>query len=301
MIPVAKRAETAPYVASLIDHGFVHFQGIYSQAQVATFRSIYEQAAADWRYVNGSESSPDAVGALLERFPRQVLHALTHPVLLGFAEAVMGPFVQLDSVVVNSDSPVDIEHRMLPVMWHRDRFGSLPPSVYVRPASIVFLSYLQPMTDDVGPLRVIPGSHRHARQLGPDELCAALPDELLIRTEPGDVVAIHHNLMHAGTRNTSHQDRRFFGFIFQLSTLRSEDNFSGPNCQALARSARICHDRRLMRLIGEDPLIFPRQNSGFTSSHEGDWRHWNEEDLAYGGEAAVAAAAAAQVRSDLAL
>jgi Phytanoyl-CoA dioxygenase (PhyH) len=300
MITVARQAAIAPYLASLTDLGYAHFHGIFSPAQVASFNSVYDQAAADWRFATGAEDPPEAVGGLLERFPRLVLPALTNPVLLGFAEAAMGPFIQLDSVVVNSDAPVSPEHHMQPVMWHRDRFGSVPPDVYVRPASIVFLSYLQPMTDDAGPLRIVPRSHRQARLLNVDELHTALADETLIRTDPGDVVAIHHNLLHAGTRNTSDRDRRFFGFIFQLSTLRPEDNFAGPTCRAMAESARLCHDRRLMRLLGEDPLIFPRQNSGFTASHEGDWKRWSEEDAVYAQEAALAADTTERVRSALA-
>jgi ectoine hydroxylase-related dioxygenase (phytanoyl-CoA dioxygenase family) len=213
----------------------------------------------------------------------------------------MGPFAQLDSVVVNSDPPVPSEQRGLPVMWHRDRFGFVPPGAYVRPASVVFLAYLQPMTDDAGPLRVIPGSHRDPRLLTPDDLYAPLPDEQLIHTEPGDAVAIHHNLLHAGTRNTSQADRRFLGFILNLSVLRAEDNFAGPNCRALASSARRDKDRRLLRLLGEDPLIFPRQNSGFTRGDEADWQRWRDEDAEHAGEAAVTAATASTVRSELAL
>jgi hypothetical protein len=127
MIPVAGCDVTARYLASFRDLGYVHFRGIYTPAQVAAFYSIYDQAAADWQYTLGSADPPDAIGGLLERHPRKVLPALTHPVLLGFAEAALGPFVQLDSVVVNSDSPASHDHYMQPVMWHRDRFGSVPP------------------------------------------------------------------------------------------------------------------------------------------------------------------------------
>jgi ectoine hydroxylase-related dioxygenase (phytanoyl-CoA dioxygenase family) len=124
-----------------------------------------------------------------------------------------------------------------------------------QPAS--FLSYLQDMTQAVGPLRVVPGSHRRARLLSAQEVHARLPDEVLVRAKAGDTVAIHHNLLHSGTRNTSEQDRRFFGFIYNLSTIQQEDNFAGPNCRALAESARRSNDRRLLRLLGHDPLIFP--------------------------------------------
>ena len=301
MIPVAGKAQTGPYVPAFTEQGYACFRGVYSASQVETFHAIYERAVADWQFAAGTEDPPDAVGGLLERFPREVFPALTHPVLLGFAEAVMGPFVQLDSAVVNSDPPVTPDQRRQPVMWHRDRFGSVPSGAYVRPASIVFLSYLQPMTDAAGPLRVVPGSHREARLLSGGELRAPLPDEVLIRAEPGDVVAIHHNLLHSGTRNTSDHDRRFLGFIYNLSTLRAEDNFAGPNCRALADSARRASDRRLLRLLGEDPLIFPRQNSGFTTGHESDWQRWHNEDTAFAKEAAAIAATSHRVRSLLGL
>ncbi|HEY2578401.1 MAG TPA: phytanoyl-CoA dioxygenase family protein [Streptosporangiaceae bacterium] len=157
------------------------------------------------------------------------------------------------------------------------------------------------MTDAAGPLRVVPSSHRTARLLSGDELRTPLPDEALIRTEPGDVVAIHHNLLHSGTSNTSDRDRRFFGFIYNLSSLRSEDNFAGPNCRALLNSARRTNDRRLLRLLGEDPLIFPRQNSGFTTEHESDWQRWHDEDTTFAKEAAAAASTSRRVRAALAL
>lgn len=60
-------------------------------------------------------------------------------------------------------------------------------------------------------------------------------------------------------------DRRFFGFIYNLSGLRQEDSFTGPNCTALLASARQTNDRRLAWLRGSDTLIFPRQNSELIS------------------------------------
>lgn len=302
MIPVAADpAQVRGHVAAFTEQGYSHFRGVYSTAQVETFHELYERAVADWRFANGTEDHPGAVAGLLERFPREVFPTLTDPVLLGFAEAVMGPFVQLDSSVLNGDLPVSPNQHGQPVMWHRDRFGSVPPGGYVRPASIVFLSYLQQMNDAVGPLRVVPGSHRQARLLSDDELYAPLPDEILVRDEEGDVVAIHHNLLHSGTRNTSDRDRRFFGFIYNLSTMRQEDNFAGPNCRALINSAKRTNDRRLLRLLGEDPLIFPRQNSGFTNDHEHDWQRWHEEDTEFAHETADAAARSHRARSVLAI
>ena len=192
----------------------------------------------------------------------------------------MGPVVQLDSAVLAGDQPVEHSKRAQPVMWHRDRSGFLPPPEYLRPHSVVFMAYMQEMTDDVGPLRVIPGSHRYPRTLSSDDLHRAASGERLLPTRPGDMVAIHHNLLHAGGHNVSARERRFLGFIYNQSMLRQEDNFSGPNCQALIATARRTRDRRLLRLLGVDPLIFPRQNSGFTEPAEAAWQQWLTEDAA---------------------
>ncbi|MGH3912742.1 MAG: phytanoyl-CoA dioxygenase family protein [Pseudonocardiaceae bacterium] len=302
MIPViTDPAQIREHITAFTEQGYAHFHGAYNAARIGMFHELYERAVADWRFTNGAEDHPGAVAGLLERFPREVFPALTHPVLLGFAETVMGPFVQLDSCVLNGDPPVSPDQHGQPVMWHRDRFGSVPLGGYVRPASIVFLCYLQQMTDTVGPLRVIPASHRRSRLLSDGELHTPLPDEVLMRAEPGDVVAIHHNLLHSGTHNTSDRDRRFFGFIYNLSTFRQEDNFAGPNCRALLESAERTNDRRLLRLLGEDPLIFPRQNSGFTSDHQHDWQRWHNEDAEFAREAADVATSSHRARSVLAI
>lgn len=298
---VADPALIRKHVADFIEQGYVHFSGIYTPAQVEKFHELYERAVADWQFANGTDEHPGAVAGLLERYPREIFPAVAHPLLLGFAEAVMGPFVQLDSTVLNGDLPVNSDQRDQPVMWHRDRFGSVPPDAYVRPASIVFLAYLQQMTEAVGPLRVVPGSHRQARLLSAEEVYGRLPDEVLVRANAGDAVAIHHNLLHSGTRNTSDRDRRFFGSIYNLSTIRQEDNFAGPNCRALAESAGRSNDRRLLRLLGDDPLIFPRQNSGFTDEQDRDWQRWQDEDAQFAAQAGDVAATAHRVRAALAV
>ncbi|WP_194838258.1 phytanoyl-CoA dioxygenase family protein [Nocardia sp. XZ_19_369] len=301
MIPIAAPDVVAPHVETFIAQGYVHFKGIYGTEQVAVFRDLYRRAVADWQFTNGTDENPGAVAGLLERYPREVLPAVTHPLLLGFAEAVMGPFVQLDSVVLNSDPPVSPDQHNTPVMWHRDRYGSVPSHAYTRPPSIVFLTYLQTMTNDVGPLRVVPGSHRTPRLIATDQLHSRHDDETLIPAEAGDTVAIHNNLLHSGTNNTSNQNRQFLGFIYNTSTMRQEDNFAGPNCRALVQSAQTCNDRRLQRLLGEDPMIFPRQNSGFTTEPHHDWQRWNAEDNTYAAEAAQYSTLTLTTRANLAV
>jgi hypothetical protein len=51
------------------------------------------------------------------------------------AEAVMGPFVQLDSVVVNSDPPVDLRD---PAWSNIGRFSPVPRGGAAAPAGLLF-------------------------------------------------------------------------------------------------------------------------------------------------------------------
>jgi len=76
----------SPFITSFEDRGFAHFQGVYTADQIEAFHDLHSDVVADWCYVNGSDITPDAVGGLLERFPRRILHAVSHPLLLGFAE-----------------------------------------------------------------------------------------------------------------------------------------------------------------------------------------------------------------------
>ena len=48
--------------------------------------------------------------------------------------------------------------------------------------------------------------------------------------------------------------------------------------QAIVQTARANEDRRLMRLLGEDPLLYARANSGFSRDDESMWAEWIAED-----------------------
>jgi hypothetical protein len=159
MIEVAKGDEIRRAAQDLRNDGYAIFREALDEQRVASLRNLRARAVHDWRYTSGLDSMPDAVGAMLERAPRTIFPLVTHPLLVGFAEAVMGPVVQLDSAVLAGDPPSSAAKVNCAVMWHRDRFGSIPPAEYVKPASIVFIAYLQDMTPRMGQLRVIPGSH----------------------------------------------------------------------------------------------------------------------------------------------
>lgn len=174
---------------------------------------------------------------MLERAPRDILPLVSHPTLLGFGEAIMGPVVQLDSAVLAGDPSDETITTNAPVMWHRDRFGSIPPTAYVKPASVVFISYRPRHGPGDGPTAGAARSHRRPDRVPDSGLHAPVGGERLLGLDAGDVVALHHNVLHSGGRNTSSQERRFLGFIYNVSMLRQEDNFeSAPPAGAIVQS-----------------------------------------------------------------
>lgn len=246
MIPVAPTQTFAPQVADFKQDGYCVFPGLLGAETVEGLNLLREQAVRDWRFASAAADFPDAVGAMLERAPRDILPLVSHPILLGFGEAIMGPVVQLDSAVLAGDPSDETVMTNAPVMWHRDRFGSIPPTVYVKPASVVFISYLQDMSQEMGQLRVLPASHRRPDRVPDSGLHSPVTGERLLGIGAGDVVALHHNVLHSGGRNTSGQERRFLGFIYSVSMLRQEDNFDGPNCCLMREAA--CVRRRYATL-----------------------------------------------------
>lgn len=136
--------------------GFLHLPHMLTADHIRQFRELRVAAVRDWCYVQGTTERPLVVGDLLERYPRAMLPVVAHARLLDLAEEIMGPFVQLDSLILFGAPPDPRRRHGKPVCWHRDRFGSFPTGAYVRPLTLICFAYLQSMTTEAGPLRVIP-------------------------------------------------------------------------------------------------------------------------------------------------
>lgn len=276
-LEVTSAIELEAEVQTFVRDGYVVLRNVVPPADVLAWRDVRERLFDEHRWMYGADApSPPVLMTVLEREPQAALATIAHPRILGLAEAPMGPIVQLDSAVLCSASSRPPSERGAVVAWHRDRYGHLPNGAYLAPAAIVCFAYLQPMTKDYGPLRVVPGSH--VEPLTVEDRQAARADEVLVHTAVGDVVLIHHMVLHSGTACTAGDPRSFFGWIYSRSAFRQQDSFDGPVCAALRRAAEARRDRRMLRLLGADPLVFPRQNSGFVRRPEVDWTEWLRED-----------------------
>ncbi len=134
--------------------------------------------------------------------------------LLDTAEGLLGPDVQLLALDLLMTRPGCGQ-----TGWHRD-----VAFVCNKTLSINTGIYLQDMTDAVGPLRVVPGSHRR-EQFPPSE--ETLPGEIKVAVKAGSAVMFDAGLWHTGSPNAS-ADIRFglFPYFGRYFVKRMQDHFT---------------------------------------------------------------------------
>src|SRR3954471_6375578 len=121
--------------------GFTVFPGLHA-ARVAAWREAYPTLRRRFNAPHGGDDG-DLVD-VVEMAPELFLDAVADPTVLDFAERVMGPRVQLDSVHFRLDPVVPAEQRLRPVHWHRDMDAQFPPDgAYLHPLAINAITYLQ--------------------------------------------------------------------------------------------------------------------------------------------------------------
>lgn len=202
---------------------------------------------------------------------------LLNPTVLDFAEYVMGPFVQLDSMEITGFPSRPIDELNLVADWHRDAFSysdtwandsnriHLTSHPYTAPTACNCLTYLQDMNRSTGSLRVIPGSHLDYTHIAEDKRKKPHNREVLIELNAGDMIFTHNELLHSGSTNTSNETRYFVSIYFQRIGLPHRDRFDVPEINTLLQSARKRNDRRVQRLFGEDPLFFDREQKAWSA------------------------------------
>ena len=255
--------------------GFTIFERVFDEAQMELWKEKHQELSA-------THNGQTWFGNTLELAPELMWEAVSHQTILEFLEMVMGPFVQLDNLTLAAFPSIEAEKAEGRVSgWHRDRWAHVPfTDAYHRPNAINAISYLQDLTDEFGPLRVIVGSHRKPITIGESDRGIPHPDETIVHMKAGDVVITHNGLIHSGTPNTSGQLRYFFSIYYNLTWLKHTDHHTGPHTQKLLADAKAQNHHQHMRLLGVDEQLQPRCNSGFLHSDEERWEQWAAADRA---------------------
>lgn len=259
-------------------NGFTLFPKMFDASWVKAMRDSFEEIADRIPNPDGSRSATFV--DVLEHKPDLVFPAMTNERLLDFAEMIVGPHVQLESITYRRTAPEGPTTN--PVLgFHRDMFAEFPQqNVYHRPLLFNALSYLQDLDDENGLLRIIPGSHMKAMSLTPEEKKQPHPDEVIVYPQAGDVAVFHNAIVHSGTANYSKDYRYLFFLTMNHSWLKYRANYSGPVSESIKARARAIGDRRLLRLLGEDEKFVQRANSGFMQPDDLIWEKWIAEDAA---------------------
>ena len=154
---------------------------------------------------------------------------VTNSIMLDFAELVMGPFVQLDSFEVSGFPIRELGLTDSVDLWHRDAFNvtqtwidhplfsSKKRRPYTPPLACNCLTYLQDMTAESGPLRVIPGSHLDYTRIPESAERRVHVRERLLDVKAGAMVFTHNELLHSGTWNVSEHYRYFLSVTSAVS------------------------------------------------------------------------------------
>ena len=126
--------------------GFTVFPQTFDETWMQRAREIFEETVNRIPYQG--DTPPTNLINMIEHAPHHTLQAITVPKILDFAEAIIGPYVQLESIT----------YRRIPSITKAEA-AKQSKGGYHRPLLFNAIVYLQNLTDETGPLRVIPGSH----------------------------------------------------------------------------------------------------------------------------------------------
>lgn len=126
-----------------------------------------------------------------------------HPLLFGAAEAVVGPGCRVNGLSMRAPLPGFGQQGLHPDFAERQTSG--PWQV------LAAMWYVSEITQDNGPLRVIPGSHRSARDPNDDMEWISMgphPNEVKLVGPAGSLILFNSaSLWHSGTLNYSAEPR----------------------------------------------------------------------------------------------
>ncbi|NKB68609.1 MAG: phytanoyl-CoA dioxygenase family protein [Candidatus Latescibacteria bacterium] len=208
--------------AHFVEQGYYLARGVFSSEEVAgletDFDRIVEQISASGESINGrwggeANQRLGAEGTVVlhthnvQHYSAAWLQALMHKGFLDRAEAILGADIVLHHSKLFQKPP----EQGAPFPLHQD-WGYFPTENDTMIAAIIHLS---PATDDMGCVRVYPGSHRLGRTPGTmggitEELDArySMGQSLAMEAEAGDVLFFSYFLLHGSMPNTSSHVRK---------------------------------------------------------------------------------------------
>lgn len=229
--------------AQFTEDGFYVARGVFSPSEVVELESEFDGIV---RQITGSGRETNAVwgGSEMERlgaagtvvththnvqqFSAVWLRALLHPRFLQFATAILGP----DVVLHHSKLFQKPAENGAPFPMHQD--WSYFPTV--RDTMMAGVIHVSKATDEMGCLRVYPGSHKrgrledsHGQTDGVMTTDFPIAGATPVESEPGDVLFFHYLTVHGSMPNRSDRTRKTVLVQMHSGEDRVEDGVTHPN------------------------------------------------------------------------
>ena len=195
-VPVSR--DDLAKLAKLADDGYLVREGLIAGDMLAALRDACDSAEAEELARGAGVGSEGFSGLfvrnLVDRHEAFARLLLKFRPTLGLARAALGPQVQVHASVLHvgyGDRPNK------GVQWHFHRRvvpDPVPPFFY-RPCVLDNLIYLDDVTDDSGPLVVLPGTHKLDRDLFAGEY-GDFPGRVTVTCPAGSVVTAHGATWH---------------------------------------------------------------------------------------------------------
>lgn len=203
--------------------GYYHAKGVFTpeevRAQEADFDNIVRQLRGSGEDINARWGGPEMekLGAAqttifhthnVQRYSALWLRTLLNERLLAYTTAILGPDVVLHHTKLFQKPP----EKGAPFPMHQD-WSYFPTLNDTMIAGIIHVSDAD---DEMGCLRVYPGSHRLGRVEGSSGMTAAsetmrdypLEKALPLEAKAGDVLFFHYFTLHGSMPNTSKRVRK---------------------------------------------------------------------------------------------
>lgn len=219
IVPTQLNPEVSPELAReaafFVKWGYLVVDNALTAEQIETLRAASDVAFAPER--------GEFTHQLLEEDERFAFLVDNAPVL-DRMKAILGNCIQLHSATGRVTHPGALDQD-----WHRDGPWPVDPdgtpygSV---PGQINSAYYLDELTEENGPVVIVPGSHR--APFRPPAGHPHFPDEKHILAKPGQAILFDGWMFHRGAANTSDASRHVCLMCYQNAWMRSREPFDGP-------------------------------------------------------------------------
>jgi ectoine hydroxylase-related dioxygenase (phytanoyl-CoA dioxygenase family) len=192
MITETTSGMTAAEAESFLKDGYCVADGVLSAEHMDRLRRACDEVLA-------AQKTPRVSMLPLLRHP-EFLALIEHPAILERNRAIFGRQTQLISLDLHSQAPGNSEPERA---WHRDL--SFPGDTPVIATTIVVTD---DVTMDMGPTRVVPGTHRGRATPPRDRWNEPLPGEVPVALKAGQGLFFNGAIWHSAGRNVSAQTRK---------------------------------------------------------------------------------------------